>query len=57
MSKVKKLTKAEHLEMELNQEQVRVATLEKELLLEKKANKLLKDKISELESQRVIQAK
>lgn len=56
MSKVKKLTKAEHLEMELNQEQVRIATLEKELLLEKKANKLLKDKIAELESQRVIQA-
>jgi hypothetical protein len=55
MAKEKKLTKAEHLEMELNHEQVASLKLQKELLLEKKANKLLKIKIAELENQRMIQ--
>lgn len=56
MSKVKKLTKAEHLEMELNSEQLRSLKLEQDLLIEKKQVRLLKAKISELENQRVMQA-
>lgn len=54
MSKTKKLTKAEHFEMELNAEQLNSVKLQKEILLEKKANKLLKIKIMELENQRAI---
>ena len=56
MSKAKKLTKAEHLEMELNLEQMRNVRLQKEVLTEKKGNKLLRMKIAELENQRAIQA-
>lgn len=36
MSKTKKLTKAEHFEMELNAEQLNSVKLQKEILLEKK---------------------
>ena len=54
MAKQKKLTKAEHLEMELNAEQIRGLRLESALLLEKKASKLLRVKIAELENQRMI---
>ena len=56
MSKTKKLTKAEHFEMELNLEQLQNVKLQKEILLEKKANKLLRMKIAELENHKVIQA-
>ncbi len=56
MKKTKKLTKAEHFEMELNVEQLNNIKLQKEILLEKKANKLLKIKIAELENQRVLMA-
>ena len=56
MAKEKKLTKAEHLEMELNFEQLRSIRLEKDLMIEKKGNKLLKMKVLELENQRVMQA-
>ena len=54
--KDKKLTKAEHLEMELNLEQHMNVKLQKEIALEKKAVKLLKMKVAELENQRIIQA-
>jgi hypothetical protein len=56
MAKEKKLTKAEHLEMELNSEQLNNVKLQKEIMLEKKQVKLLKIKIAELENQRTIQA-
>lgn len=56
MKKTKKLTKAEHFEMELNVEQLNNLKLQKELMLEKKSNKLLKIKIAELENQRVMMA-
>lgn len=56
MAKTKKLTKAEHLEMELNHEQKANTLLQKDILIEKKAVKLLKMKIAELENQRMIQS-
>ena len=56
MEKEKKLTKEEHLEMELNSEQLSNVKLQKEIMLEKKQVKLLKIKIAELENQRIIQA-
>lgn len=55
MTKLKKLTKAEHLEMELNQEQLNNVKLEKMLQVEKKQSKLLKMKITELESRQQLQ--
>ena len=56
MAKEKKLTKAEHLEMELNSEQLSNVKLQTEIMLEKKQVKLLKIKLAELENQRTIQA-
>lgn len=50
----KKLTKSEHLEMELNAEQLRSLRLEKELGIHKKQIKLMQIKISDLEGKQQI---
>jgi predicted dithiol-disulfide oxidoreductase (DUF899 family) len=57
MAKEKKLTKSEHLEMELNQEQVLNAKLEMELEVSKKNEVILQARIKQLESEKLLRAK
>lgn len=52
----KKLTKSEHLEMELNLEQLKNLRLEKELGVHKKQIKLLQSKVTELEVKQQIRS-
>ena len=54
MSKTKKLTKAEHLEMELNHEQIRNVLLEKEIIMEKQRILMLEKKVADLEHEKKV---